>query len=49
MSEVYLELGLVQVANGFAQLSFQAPDAPFDGSEDLANLVVDNLTANLDS
>jgi hypothetical protein len=48
-SEVYLEVGLVQVANGLAQLSFQAPDAPFDGSEDLATIVVDNLTSNLDS
>lgn len=49
VAEIYLELGLIQVGNGLAQLSFQAVDAPFDGSEDLANLVVDNLTANLDS
>jgi hypothetical protein len=49
VSERYLEIGLIQVANGLAQLSFQAVDAPFDGSEDLATLVVDNLTANLDS
>lgn len=48
-SEVYLEVGLIQVANGLAQLSFQAPDTPFDGSEDLATLVVDNLTSNLES
>jgi hypothetical protein len=49
ISELYVELGLIQVGNGLAQLSFQAVDAPFEGSEDLATLVVDNLTANLDS
>lgn len=47
--EVYLELGLIRVGNGLAVLQFQAPGAPFDGSEDLATIVVDNLTTNLDA
>jgi hypothetical protein len=46
-SEVYLEVGLIQVGRAIAQLSFQAVDAPFDGSEDLATLVTDNLESNL--
>lgn len=48
-SELYVELGFIQVGRGLAQLVFQAPDAPFDGSEDLATIVVDNLTSNLES
>ncbi len=47
--DLYLEFGLIRVGNGLAVLQFQAPDAPFDGSEDLATIVVDNLTTNLDA
>jgi hypothetical protein len=45
--EIYIEVGLIQVDNGLIQLAFQAVDAPFDGSEDLATLVTDNLESNL--
>ena len=47
VGEIYLELGLVQVGRGLAQLAFQAQGEPFPGSEDLATIVIDNMESNL--
>jgi hypothetical protein len=46
---LYVEGGLIQVGRGLVQQTVQSPDAPFDGSEDLATIVTDDLTENLDS
>jgi len=49
LTEVYVELGAFRVGRGFATMSVFADGAPFEGSEDLATIIADNLERNLET
>ena len=47
ITDLYVELGVIRVGRGIAFLQFTGVDAPFEGSEDLATIVVDALAGGL--